>query len=154
MPATPPEPASEARPGSQDAGRLTGFVRELDTMIRARYPLIYLVSWEEQRLDAVLEDLARRHGRTFYSWSITQGLRKLEGARSMVKAMDDSGKLLQIGHQRRSNPRYLFTLEYLFKKEKLCGQVVNMNGQWNRAVGSAITRPKSVGSKFIKTLKK
>jgi citrate synthase len=25
---------------------------------------------------------------------------------------------------------------------------------WNRAVGSAITRPKSVGSKFIKTLKK
>lgn len=61
----------------------------------------------------------------------------LEGARTMVKAMDDTGKLCQIGHQRRSNPRYLFTLEYLIKKEKICGQIVNVNGQWNRAVGSS-----------------
>ncbi len=61
----------------------------------------------------------------------------LEGARSMVEAMDRTGKLLQIGHQRRSNPRYLFTLDYLIKKEKICGQIVNVNGQWNRAVGSS-----------------
>ncbi|MEM9283854.1 MAG: Gfo/Idh/MocA family oxidoreductase [Verrucomicrobiota bacterium] len=61
----------------------------------------------------------------------------LEGARSMVKAMDETGKLLQIGHQRRSNPRYVFTLEELIKKEKICGQIVNINGQWNRAVGSS-----------------
>tara|TARA_B100000927_G_scaffold131854_1_gene106116 strand:- start:440 stop:1816 length:1377 start_codon:yes stop_codon:yes gene_type:complete len=61
----------------------------------------------------------------------------LEGARAMVKAMDDTGKLLQIGHQRRSNPRYLFTLDELIKKEKICGQIVNINGQWNRAVGSS-----------------
>ena len=30
----------------------------------------------------------------------------LEGARSMVLAQRETGKLLQIGHQRRSNPRY------------------------------------------------
>jgi len=78
MPETTPEAAPESRPAPR---RPTGFLRELDTMIRARYPLVYLVSWEEQRLDAVLEDLARSHGRSFYSWSITQGLRKIEGAR-------------------------------------------------------------------------
>ncbi len=61
----------------------------------------------------------------------------LEGARSMVAAMDRTGKLLQIGHQRRSNPRYQFTLDYLINQEKICGQIVNMNGQWNRAVGSS-----------------
>ncbi|MFV1995374.1 MAG: Gfo/Idh/MocA family oxidoreductase [Verrucomicrobiales bacterium] len=61
----------------------------------------------------------------------------LEGARTIVKAMDDTGKLCQIGHQRRSNPRYRFTLDYLIKKEKICGQIVNVNGQWNRAVGSS-----------------
>ena len=33
----------------------------------------------------------------------------IDGARSMVQTMRDTGKLLQIGHQRRSNPRYLFT---------------------------------------------
>jgi hypothetical protein len=57
------------------------FVRELDTMIRARYPLVYLVSWEEQRLDAILEDLARTHGKAFHVWTSTQGLRKIAGAR-------------------------------------------------------------------------
>ncbi len=34
----------------------------------------------------------------------------IDGARSMVQTMRATGKLLQIGHQRRSNPRYLFTL--------------------------------------------
>ena len=57
------------------------FVRELDTLIRARYSLIYLVSWEEQRLDVILEDLARSHGKTLCSWSITGGLRKMVGSR-------------------------------------------------------------------------
>ena len=56
-------------------------MRELDTLVRARYPLIYLVSWEEQRLDAVLEELARTHGKALYAWSSTQGLRKIAGAR-------------------------------------------------------------------------
>ena len=34
----------------------------------------------------------------------------IEGARSMVQTMRETGKLLQIGHQRRSNPRYVFAL--------------------------------------------
>ena len=37
----------------------------------------------------------------------------IEGARSMVQTMRETGKLLQIGHQRRSNPRYLFALNRL-----------------------------------------
>jgi len=61
----------------------------------------------------------------------------IEGARSMVQAMDRSGKLCQIGHQRRSNPRYLFALDYLINGEKICGQIVNVNGQWNRAVNAS-----------------
>jgi predicted dehydrogenase len=61
----------------------------------------------------------------------------LEGARSMVKAMERTGKLCQIGHQRRSNPRYLFTLHELLNRHRLCGQIVNANGEWNRAVSSS-----------------
>ena len=37
----------------------------------------------------------------------------IDGARSMVQTMRETGKLLQIGHQRRSNPRYLFALNRL-----------------------------------------
>jgi predicted dehydrogenase len=61
----------------------------------------------------------------------------IDGARAMVKAMEKTGKLCQIGHQRRSNPRYLFTLNRLINGEKICGQIVNANGQWNRSLGAS-----------------
>ena len=61
----------------------------------------------------------------------------LEGARSMVEAMDRTGKLCQIGHQRRSNPRYRFVLDELLNKNQICGQIININGQWNRALSSS-----------------
>ncbi len=61
----------------------------------------------------------------------------IDGARAMVKAMEKSGKLCQIGHQRRSNPRYRYTLDQLINGKKICGQIVNVNGQWNRAVSSS-----------------
>ncbi|MGL5017660.1 MAG: Gfo/Idh/MocA family oxidoreductase, partial [Luteolibacter sp.] len=61
----------------------------------------------------------------------------IEGARAIVHAAEKSGKLCQIGHQRRSNPRYRFTLDKLIKEHKICGQIVNINSQWNRAVNSS-----------------
>jgi predicted dehydrogenase len=43
----------------------------------------------------------------------------IEGARSMVQTMRRRQSLLQIGHQRRSNPRYLFALNRLWRGENL-----------------------------------
>jgi predicted dehydrogenase len=61
----------------------------------------------------------------------------IEGARSMVEAEERSGKLCQIGHQRRSNPRYLYTLHELVNGNKICGKITNINGQWNRSVSAS-----------------
>jgi len=58
----------------------------------------------------------------------------VEGARQMVLAARESGKLLQIGHQRRSHPRYLFCKEKLLDEAKILGRMVTINGQWNRSV--------------------
>ncbi len=58
----------------------------------------------------------------------------LEGARAMVTAARETGKLLQIGHQRRSNPRYLHCYERLLQEAKLLGRIVTAQGQWNRSV--------------------
>jgi SpoVK/Ycf46/Vps4 family AAA+-type ATPase len=55
---------------------LSGFLEELDIHVRARYPLLYLVSWEEHRLDDILARLAASHGKTLMNWSITRGLRR------------------------------------------------------------------------------
>ena len=72
-------------PDSPTSPSLSAFVDELDVLIRARYPLIYLVTWEEQRVDALLATLAESHGKAFYTWSVTQGLCRMEDGRSPAK---------------------------------------------------------------------
>jgi hypothetical protein len=57
------------------------FVAELDTLVRARYPLVYLVSSEEQRVEAILAGLAETHGKALFGWSATKGLRPIGGAK-------------------------------------------------------------------------
>jgi predicted dehydrogenase len=66
----------------------------------------------------------------------------IEGARSMVRTMRETGKLLQIGHQRRSNPRYLFALSRLLGDAKICGRLTAANAQWNRSVTEDFGWPK------------
>ena len=58
----------------------------------------------------------------------------LEAAADMVRAQRSTGKLLQIGHQRRSNPRYILMRDRLLREKNLVGQVTHLYGQWNRSV--------------------
>jgi len=65
----------------------------------------------------------------------------IDGAKSMVRTMKETGKLLQIGHQRRSNPRYLVARNHLLKEAHLLGRITAANGQWNRAVSADLGWP-------------
>lgn len=62
-----------------------------------------------------------------------------EAART-VQTARETGKVCQIGHQRRSNPVYLLALEAL-RNENLCGRVTNCYGQWNRAPSDKLGWP-------------
>lgn len=66
----------------------------------------------------------------------------LEKARTMVETAHETGKLLQIGHQRRSNPRYIHAIDTLVHKEKLLGRVTQAYAQWNRAKSEDLPWPK------------
>lgn len=55
-----------------------------------------------------------------------------EDARRIVLAQRASDKLVQVGFQRRSNPRYLFALKNVLRTNKLLGRVGQINAQWNR----------------------
>jgi SpoVK/Ycf46/Vps4 family AAA+-type ATPase len=50
------------------------FSQEIETLIRARYPIIYIVSPEEQRVQQLLMQIAERRQKTVYEWSCTTGL--------------------------------------------------------------------------------
>ena len=65
----------------------------------------------------------------------------IEGAKKMVQAAKRTGKLLQIGCQRRSNPRYLHCYEKLLKDNKVLGRIAAVSGQWNRKVTGPLGWP-------------
>ena len=60
----------------------------------------------------------------------------LDGAKQMVLAAKETGNLLQIGHQRRSNPRYRYCYDKYIKEAGLLGRITTINGQWNRGKSS------------------
>ena len=67
----------------------------------------------------------------------------LDKARTMVETAAQTGKLLQIGHQRRSNPRYIHAVETLIREKKILGRVSQAYGQWNRAKSDMLGWPKN-----------
>lgn len=48
---------------------------ELEVLIRAKYPIIYLVSWEERRVEETVSKVCQCLKRNLHSWSVTQGMR-------------------------------------------------------------------------------
>ncbi len=63
-------------------------MREIDVLIRARYSLLYVVSWEERRVLAALREIVIGQDKNFYTWSETLGLR--DGTKVMVPGAADS----------------------------------------------------------------
>ncbi len=69
-------------------------VVETEDLIKARYPLLYVVSSEEQRVEKSLAELALRRELKLAAWSITKGFVKLAGtlkggdAKDPIKALD------------------------------------------------------------------
>jgi SpoVK/Ycf46/Vps4 family AAA+-type ATPase len=75
------------------SGRI-GSAAEVEDLIKARYPLVYLVSSEENRVEEALRGIALRRERVLAAWSITRGFVKLQGefrggdVRDPLKALD------------------------------------------------------------------
>jgi SpoVK/Ycf46/Vps4 family AAA+-type ATPase len=49
--------------------------REIEVLIRAKYPILYIVSWEERRVGDAVSGVCSSINRTLHTWSITQGMR-------------------------------------------------------------------------------
>ena len=52
-------------------------VKQIDTLIRARFPLIAVTSHEERRVIEGLSKVAAEHGKALFTWAISHGLRHL-----------------------------------------------------------------------------
>lgn len=50
------------------------FMNELKIHVEARYPAIWIVSFEERRVERIVEDLCNSIGFKYWSWSVSRGL--------------------------------------------------------------------------------
>jgi SpoVK/Ycf46/Vps4 family AAA+-type ATPase len=73
-------------------------IQEIEDLIRARYPLIYVVSAEEKRVEDKIVDVGKRRNRKVLTWSCTQGLQSTDSSESFsdikdpLRALDFLGK--------------------------------------------------------------
>lgn len=70
---------------------LEKFKEEVSTLIRARYALIYLNTYEETRAIEVLKDLNQERGSQLLIWSRTQGV--MQGPTVLASVTDPAGVL-------------------------------------------------------------
>ena len=70
---------------------------ELNILIRANYRIIYILSWEEQRVLKLLQQVAEERRKNLCSWSLTDGIVSLDGydgspvdpgTRNPIRALD------------------------------------------------------------------
>ena len=50
------------------------FPSELETLIRARYPILYIVTSEELRVQNVIVDVAKKRQKKVFEWSYSTGI--------------------------------------------------------------------------------
>ena len=81
--------------------------REVEDLIKARYPLIYVVSSEERRVEDALKEIALRREMNLVAWSITRGFTTLAGNQKTGE-VKDPGRALD--HIAGSEGRGLFVL--------------------------------------------
>ena len=67
-------PEKIATPQNNQSETTTSEVSELEVLIRARYPLLYVVTWEEQRLVNHVVRIASKLNKKVFEWSVTMGL--------------------------------------------------------------------------------
>lgn len=53
---------------------------ELDVLIRARYPILYVITWEEDRVERGIRAIARKRNKNVLTWSVTSGMTSNEAS--------------------------------------------------------------------------
>lgn len=61
--------------------------KNIDILIRARYPLIYIVSYEENRVLRVISEMAQERNKQLFLWTTTCGIHKPEDLSSVGEPM-------------------------------------------------------------------
>jgi ATP-dependent 26S proteasome regulatory subunit len=114
--------------GPRPAHRPSPAQQELDVLIRARYPIIYVVTWEEERVERCLREIAAARSKNLFVWTVTQGIVKSGADTQQTKSgsgntADPLAALDAVVHQVEPAV-YLFKDFHCFTEDNRCNLTV------------------------------
>ncbi|MEK7433508.1 MAG: AAA family ATPase [Cyanobacteriota bacterium] len=68
-------------------------IEEIEILIRSRYPILYIMTWEEKRVEADLMRISNRMDKKLFSWTNTQGLINISVSKSASVISDNTRDL-------------------------------------------------------------
>lgn len=86
-------------------------INDISIMVRARYPIIYVVSWEEKRVEAALLEIARQRQKSIFGWTITQGMVNLDSAPNYTSHDATMDPIAALDYIQRYQKSALFVLK-------------------------------------------
>jgi ATP-dependent 26S proteasome regulatory subunit len=89
-------------------------IDELEILIRARYPIIYIVSYEEKRVENDIINISLKSDKKTYSWTSTQGLLSVSQSKNYSILNDSTKDILNcLDIIAKSNESSIFILKDL-----------------------------------------
>lgn len=64
-------------------------IKEIGVLIRARYPVIYIVTWEEARVEDEVAEFALQREKKAFTWSVCRGITAYESGLQTQRSVDD-----------------------------------------------------------------
>lgn len=120
---------------------------DLEILIRSWHPLVFVETHEEERLQALVEEVAVRLGFPVYTWTATEGLRRggtgpsLYDSQAPLKALQNIGSLTAVAlYLLKDFHRYLEDAVLVRKVRDLC-PVFSRDGRTLIISGPSITVP-------------
>lgn len=86
-------------------------VQELETLIRAKYPILYILSAEERRVEEILRHVAGLRNKKLLGWTVTEGIQDLSLAKPSVVDTNAREPLQVLDHIAASKEAAIFVLK-------------------------------------------
>ncbi len=86
-------------------------VQELETLIRAKYPILYICSAEERRVEELLRQVAGRRRKKLLGWTVTEGIQDLTLPKASEVDKEARDALQVLDHIASSKEAAIFLLK-------------------------------------------
>ncbi len=117
-------------------------LKEIEILVRSKYPILYIVSWEERRIESTLQTIATDLKRTLNVWTLTQGMKppivqpetrstlspELEALAQIYQANEGAIFLLKDFHPYMKDPRVMRLLRDIAFKLRTRSQTLIILG--------------------------